>query len=383
MAWLLDATCPVRSLISGWRSRLATVLVALAPACGGSTAALPGDAAIIDATPPSNWPEVRARYGLLRAVAGAGQTDSGTSEWQLAFEGGPATAAELSRPHNAMADAAGNIYIADKEAHAIRKVSPDGTIATYAGTGLASVADDTPGPATQRSLANPNGLFVRPDGTLYILDLDHARVREVATDGTMTTLFTVPGGIAIGRGLWVDGERGSERVYFSSGTVLKQWTATTGVKTLATGFASLGNIAMDREGRLLVTDRGADRVYAVAEGGTRTAIAGTGGAGAFVDGMPALATPLDGVRAVWPAHPADGGGFFVGTHEGCQLWFVDAAGLAHLFVDGARNAHAGDGEPYSTAGKKLSELRSVTLDGQGNVIIVDNDRGFVRLVERR
>jgi hypothetical protein len=89
------------------------------------------------------------------------------------------------------------------------------------------------------------------------------------------------------------------------------------------------------------------------------------------------------VRAVWPAHPDDGDGLFVGTHEGCQLWFIDSAGGAHLVLDGARNAHAGDNEPFDTPGRKVSELRSVALDGRGNVIIVEDDRGFVRMIERR
>lgn len=333
----------------------------------------------------SNWPTVAAHYGRLLEVAGAGATDTGVNEWMTAFEGQPATDAELSRPHMAAADSAGNIYIADKEAHAIRKVSPTGVITTAAGTGIAGAADDTPGPATQRALANPNGLFVRPDGTLYIVDLDHGRIRKVKT-GTMTTLVTVPGGISTGRGLWVDGDEASERVFFSSGNVVKRWTAGGGVTTYATGFTSLGNIAMDDAGRLLVSDRGGNRVYAVTETNgvaIKVPVAGSGGAGAGSDGAVALSTPLEGVRAVWPAHPADGGGFFAGTHEGCQLWFIDAAGIAHLFVDGSKDTHAGIGEAYDTPGEKVSEMRSVTLDGAGNVIIVDDDRGFVSRIERK
>jgi len=357
------------------------LVLVLAAACGASSATMPVDAPPPDA-PDSSWLNVRAHYGRMHAVAGAGATDSGTNEWLPAFEGGPAADAELSRPHMAMADAAGNVYIADKEAHAIRKVTPAGTISTYAGTGVAGAADDTPGPATARALANPNGLFVRADGTLYILDLDHARIRKVATDGTMTTLVTITGGIPIGRGLWVDGADGAETVYVAAGNVVKRWTAAAGVTTFATGFASLGNLAMDGAGRLLVSDRGANRVYAVDPAGTKVAIAGDGRAGAGVDGAPALATAFAGVRAVWPAHPADGGGFFVGTHEGCQLWFVDAAGVAHLFVDGAKDAHAGVGERFDVAGKKVSEVRSLTLDASGNLIFVDDDRGFVRVIER-
>jgi serine/threonine-protein kinase len=316
----------------------------------------------------------------MLAIAGAGATDnSGVNEWLTTYEGGPALSAELSRPHMAAADSAGNVYIADKEAHAIRKVTPAGIITTVAGTGMATTVDDTPGPATQRSLGNPNGLYVRPDGTLYILDLDHGRIRKVATDGTMTTLVTVSGGIAIGRGLWVTDD---ETVYFASGNVVKKATGGT-VTTLATGFVNLGNIAMRADGNLLVSDRGGNRVYLVGPTGNKTPIAGSGATGAGIEGAAALSTPLEGVRAVWPAFADDGGGFFAGTHEGCQLWFIDGGGVAHLFLDGAKDAHAGVGEAWDTPGKKVSELRSVTVDTRGNVIIVDDDRGFVRSVQRK
>jgi hypothetical protein len=360
--------------------RIAVLLTGLAAACGGASSSKP-DSAMVDAA--SSWPNLQAHYGVMKNVAGLGATDnSPTNEWMPAFEGGPAASAELSRPHMAMADAAGNVYIADKEAHAIRKVTPAGTITTYAGTGAMGAADDTPGPATQRALSNPNGLFVRPDGTLYILDLDHARIRKVATNGTMTTLFSVVGNIAIGRGLWVDGADGAETVYFSSGNIVKRWTAGGGVTSWSTGYVNLGNIAMEPSGSLLVSDRAGNRVYRVASDGTKVAVAGNGLPGAGVDGAAATMMPLEGVRAVFPAHPDDGGGFFAGTHEGCQLWFIDSTGVAHLFLDGAKDAHAGVGEEFDTPGKKVSELRSVTLDGAGNVIVVDDDRGFVRLIDR-
>jgi hypothetical protein len=333
----------------------------------------------------SSWDRVHASYGRLLPVAGAGVTDvRGANEWKPAFEGGRAVDAELSRPHMAMADAAGNIYIADKEAHAVRRVAADGTITTVAGTGSPSPVDDTPGPATQRALGNPNGLFVQPDGTLYILDLDHDRVRKVTPAGEMSTLFEVPGGISIGRGLWVAPDE--SEVLVASLHVIERWTPRGGVTRWAAGFADLGNLARDASGRVLVGDRGADRVYALTidAAGTvvKTPIAGTGRGGTPRDGDRALDTPLDGPRAVWPAHPADGDGFFVGTHAGCQLWFVDELGVAHLVLDGARDAHAGDGEAFSTAGAKVSELRSVTLDAAGTIIIVEDDRGRVRKIER-
>jgi hypothetical protein len=362
--------------------------------CGGGASAVIADAgdarvaleaAASSGTTTDQWAGVKARYGLLVAIAGKGETDSRTIEWMDSFEGQAATAAELSRPHFAMADLAGNIYIADKEAHGIRKVTPGGVISTVAGISDRGAVDDAPGPARERALSDPNGLYVLPDGTLYVLDTGNGRVRKVATDGRMTTLFEVPDGITIGRGLWVAPDE--SEVFLCSGGIVKRWTRAGGVEDWATGFSDLGNIVRDRRGALLVTDRLAGKVFAVTKAPGQPAqkviIAGNGDAGQGIDGARATEMALMGVRAVWPAHPDDGDGFFVGTHEGCQVWFIDGAGIAHLFLDGSRNAHAGDGQPFDSPGRKVSELRSITLDSRGNVITVDDDRGFVRMVRRK
>ena len=106
-------------------------------------------------------------YSTFSTVAGAGgATGSGVNKWSPSFEGGPATSALLSRPHIAMADRAGNIYIADKDAHGIRKVRPDGTIVTVAGINSAGNGPDAATPGTQVALNEPNGLFVLSNGTV-------------------------------------------------------------------------------------------------------------------------------------------------------------------------------------------------------------------------
>jgi hypothetical protein len=142
-------------------------------------------------------------YGLLTTIAGAGGSRQAINKWQATFEGGPATGALLSRPHIAMADDAGNIFIADKDAHAVRKVLPDGTIITVAGVNAPGNGPDEPTPGTEVALGEPNGLWVRGDGTTYILDLANSKVRRLDPAGTLSTLFMVPGGIVAGRGLWV------------------------------------------------------------------------------------------------------------------------------------------------------------------------------------
>jgi hypothetical protein len=105
------------------------------------------DSGVAPAESP-DWIAVKNSFGILTTIAGAGKSDDG-NEWQSSFEGGPATDAELSRPHMALTDAAGNIYIADKLSHGIRKVTPDGTIHTAAGTNVSGNARDSAIPAVE------------------------------------------------------------------------------------------------------------------------------------------------------------------------------------------------------------------------------------------
>jgi sugar lactone lactonase YvrE len=318
-----------------------------------------------------------AAYGPLQTVAGKGEFSAdGYNGWLPDFEGGAATSAELSRPHMAMADSQGNIFIADKDGHAIRKVLPSGQIVTVAGTNVAGDDGDSPGLGIQRRLASPNGLWVRADGTVYILDLDNSKVRRLDTSGVMTTLFKVGSGIDGGRGLWVKDDE--SLVYFSSGNSVRKWTPDNGVKTVANGFADLGNLVVDPAGNLVVTDRGANRVYRVSKGGNKTPIAGNGDLTGGGDGFPALETGLAGVRGVWFLPH---GAYLLATHEGSQVWYVDTAGTIRLLVDGSRGAHDGDNDYFRTPGLKVSEVRAVTVDYQGRIIITENDAGFIRTID--
>ncbi|MCC6620188.1 MAG: hypothetical protein IT385_02975 [Deltaproteobacteria bacterium] len=329
-----------------------------------------------DVEPVDDWLDLVGRYNLLVTVAGRGQQRDEGVEWSPLYEGGEARACELSRPHMAMGDAAGNIYIADKEAHAVRRVSPVGVVTTVAGTNVPGDDGDEPGPGAERRLGNPNGLWVREDGVVFILDLDNGKVRRLAIDGTMTTLFAVPGGIDTGRGLWVaDDER---EAFVASGDEVLRWQADLGVSVYSRGFASLANLVKDPDGHLVVTDRGAHRVFRLDADGGATPIAGNGTTTGGGDGALATETGLDEPRAVWFR---DSGGFFVGTHEGNQLWYVDAQGVIHLALDGGDNhAHGGDGLFFRAPGEKVSEVRAVTIDPLGRILVTENDYGYVRAI---
>jgi hypothetical protein len=86
------------------------------------------------------------------------------------------------------------------------------------------------------------------------------------------------------------------------------------------------------------------------------------------------------VRGVWPLEEL--GGYFLATQAGSQLWYLDSGGRIHLFLDGHPDgAHSGDGMPYSVPGAKVSQIRSVTRDRMGNLLITEHDAGYVRRIE--
>lgn len=89
----------------------------------------------------SQFDSLIQKYNTLITIAGKGNIDSkGINGWKTEYEGGNAVDAELSRPHFAMADSNGNIYIADKDAHAVRKIVNE-KIYTVADTNIAGDDD--------------------------------------------------------------------------------------------------------------------------------------------------------------------------------------------------------------------------------------------------
>ncbi len=320
-----------------------------------------------------------ASFDVLETVAGTGLIpDKGVNGWRSDMEGGLAVNAELSRPHMAMADVAGNIYIADKDAHAIRRVTPEGLIRTVAGTSMAGFNGD--GLATQTQLNAPNGLYTLPNGTTYILDLGNSLIRRLSTDGQLTTVFQDPDGIAFGRGLWVSPDE--QTLFYASGTEVRRWSQQQGASVYATGFVELGNMDVDpRDGQLVVADREGHRVYKVFPDGSKQILAGNGDTRGGGSGFPATQTGLKEVRGIY-FHPM--GGYFLATHDGGQVWFVDDEQTIHLLIDGDDDGtHAGDGLPLTAPGRKVSEPRAVTLSQAGDLLVTEHDAGFIRRARRK
>jgi hypothetical protein len=103
-------------------------------------------------------------------------TIAGTGAEGWSGDGGPASAARLSGPIGLDFDASGAMFVADSGNNVIRRIDPDGTIATVAGTGVLGFAGDG-GPPLEAQLAWPNDVHVRPNGDVVIVDTLNSRVR--------------------------------------------------------------------------------------------------------------------------------------------------------------------------------------------------------------
>jgi sugar lactone lactonase YvrE len=134
--------------------------------------------------------------GTVTLIAGAPGFPSALGD------GGPATAARISNPSSLAFDASGNLYITEPFDSRVRKVTPGGTITTFAGTGQAGYSGDN-GPAASAKVSTPVDVKVDANGNVYIADLTASVVRKVATNGIITTVagngtkgFTGDGGPA-------------------------------------------------------------------------------------------------------------------------------------------------------------------------------------------
>lgn len=176
---------------------------------------------------------------------------------------GPALAAEIGNIQGVALDAIGNLYLSDADYHRIRKLSRDGTISIFAGTGVAGFAGDG-GPAEQAQFNMPYGIVIGPSGDLYVADLGNHRVRHITPNGIITTIAG-------------NGTRGS---------------AGDGGPAIDASLCTPRNLALDVFGNLYISEFEGHRVRKVAPNGLISTVAGTGKAGSQNDGSLAIYAEL-------------------------------------------------------------------------------------------
>lgn len=114
-------------------------------------------------------------------------------------------------PDGLCRDQSGNLYVADGDNHCIRKISPEGLVTTYAGTGLAGYVD---GPAATAQFRTPFDVCVDGEGNVYVSDFENQYIRRIDTDGTVSTVA--------GNGIagYVDGPSATAQFNYPRGIVI-------------------------------------------------------------------------------------------------------------------------------------------------------------------
>jgi sugar lactone lactonase YvrE len=252
----------------------------------------------------------------IRKVTAAGviNTVAGTGAPAFGGDGGPATSAQLWLPGGIAVDAAGNLFIADTFNNRIRKVTAAGVISSIAGTGTAGFGGDG-GPATSAQLNEPHGIAVDPAGNLFIADSGNNRIRKVTADGVISTVagtgdpgFSADGGPATLAKLNVPfnvalDAAGDLFIADAANNRIREVT-TDGVITTVAGTGNPGfsgdggpatsaylyhpdGIAVDAAGNLYIADTSNHRIRNVTASGIISTFAGNGTAGFSGDGGPA------------------------------------------------------------------------------------------------
>ena len=273
--------------------------------------------------------------GIITTVVGNGNVGYGG-------DGGPAANAALNGPYAVAVDDLGNLYIADTGNSVIRRVSPGGIIATFAGNGLRGQSGDG-GQATEAKFSWPIALAVSDSGDLYVVD--SWNVRKISS-GIITTVAGNGGG---------------------------EWSGDGG-PAIDANLGSPASIALDEGGNLFIADEIDSVIRKVSSLGVITTVAGVGIGGYSGDGGPAISAHLSAPNGV----AVDGGGnLYIGDAWNGRLRKV-ASGIITTVAGNDTHSYSGDGGPAVNA--QLNYPRSVAVDASGNVFIADLANQRVRRV---
>lgn len=284
--------------------------------------------------------------GTITTVAGSGQVDPAFSFPVQGGNGGPEIHAGFGSMGGAAFDAAGNLYVSDS--NTIRKIAANGAVSTFAGTGQQGYSGDG-GPAIQAQLVRTGPISVGPDGSVYVITGDD-RVRKVTPDGII-------------------------HLVAGNGNPTSLATAAQGDGGLAVN-ATLnepGGVAFDQHGNIYIADTSNARVRKVDANGIITTVAGPGQPG--VDYYNAVAVdPKGNLYVAWTHAP---GAFISATVNlvNPNGSLTPVAGTGRPCADSSQ--FTGDGAPALQA--QLCAVVAMSVDPNG---LLNLSEGYYSLLLR-
>ena len=274
-------------------------------------------------------------------------TVAGNGQRGYAGDGKPAVEASLNMPHEIQFDAAGHLYIAERDNHVIRKVdAKTGIISTHAGTGTAGFSGDG-GAASAAQLRQPHSIAVDPTRRfLLICDIGNHRIRRVEL---ATGLIDTVAGTG-------------ERLPTPDGAALKG-TPLNGPRTMAFDAAGDWYLAL-REGNALY------RIDAKSQ--TLHHVAGTGEQGYAGDGGQARQAKLSGPKGLAVGRDA----LYVADTENHVIRAVDLrTGVIRTVLGTGQRGDGPESDPRQCA---LSRPHSLLVHPRGSLYVGDSEAHRIR-----
>ncbi len=306
---------------------------------------------------------------------------------------GPAVTASFNFPVGIAVDAAGNMYVADPGNSSIRQITPAGTVSTLAGTGTVGFVNAT---GTAASFWQPYGVAVDSKGNVYVADANNNAIRKIAPGGVVTTFagsampgfangtgtaatFSYPTGIAVDKAdnIYVaDTLNNAIRMITPAGVVTT--LAGSGTVGAANGaaatamFSSPYGVAVDTAGNVYVADTGNNVIRKIAAGQVTTFAGTVGLFGGFANGT--------GTAAMFnsPANVAvdAAGNVYVSDRSNQLIRAITTAGVVTTLA-GIANPLMGfsDGPALSAM---FGSPWGIATDSTGHVYVSDNWHNVIR-----
>jgi streptogramin lyase len=288
--------------------------------------------------------------GLPNLQADHVETFAGTGENGFSGDGGPATDAKLNNVYAVARGPDGWLYFCDMDNHCIRRVSADGMIETYAGSGKRGYAGDG-GPAIRAALNQPYEMAWDREGHLYFVEVGNHCVRRVDAKTKLISTF--------------------------AGTGVAGFSGDDGPAKQAT-FNQPHSLAFDAAGDLFICDILNHRIRRIEpKSGIVSTWSGTGERTTSKDGSPIQGASLNGPRAL--AFAPDGS-CYLALREGNAVLRLDPKANTITRIAGTgKKGFTGNGGPALEA--TLSGPKCVSLDAAGNVYLADTESHTIRYID--